>query len=78
MQVVQEHVHLDAQAYGNLGAIKLCIRLAMPEDSGDQTSARYSASGAIQTDYATLLQLSEGIRDIVSGMRSELFFSFPD
>jgi hypothetical protein len=78
-QVVQEHVHLDARAYGNLGAIKLLIRVAVPEDSADlTTNPRYSASGAIQTDYATLLQLSEGIRDIANGTRSELFFSFPD
>jgi hypothetical protein len=77
-QVAQEHVCISLEAVGNLGKLRLGLRLAMPEDGGDHSITKYAASANVAIEYAHVSNISKGILALAGGAKQEIGFSFSE
>jgi hypothetical protein len=76
--ITQEHIYISAEPSGNLGALTLFVRLAVPDDSGDQSKTKYAASASIATEYAQLSDIAKGVTALANGSKQEVSFTFAE
>jgi len=76
--VVDEHVHISVEPYGNLGALNMFVKVAVPQDGVNRATPKYLASVILQTDYAQISVFAKYLLSLAAGSEQEATLIFAE